>query len=89
MQRKGEPKKILLSLYKLSFLILHNQTKTFQNCGLVLVIVGGLAALQKELEALIESHSKHCPQELQFGKGDQCLVAMCDTCDHCSYIGGF
>jgi len=60
-----------------------------KNCGLVLVIVGGLATLQKELEALIESHSKHCPEELQFGKGDQCLVAMCDTCDHCSYIGGF
>ena len=61
----------------------------FQTCNLVLVMVGGVAALQLEIEKTLETHSMNCSSRPEFGRGDNCLVIICDKCDFCQYIGGF
>ena len=60
-----------------------------QACGLVLIMVGGLSSLQAELDQVVEAHSGVCQQHLEFGRGDNCLVIMCQACDFCHYVGGF
>ena len=55
----------------------------------MLVIVGGIKTMQQELDKILETHSGNCDQVLQFGKGENCVVAMCDKCDFCYYLGGF
>lgn len=55
----------------------------------MLIMVGGVAHLQTQLDTILDTHNSHCGQLLQFGKGDNCMICMCDTCDYCHYLGGF
>ena len=60
------------------------------SCGLVVVVVGGVAELLHQLEAVLAAHEAGgCGLVLNFVRGDNCVVALCDKCDFCHYIGGF
>ena len=60
------------------------------SCGLVVVVVGGVAELLHQLEAVVAAHEAGgCGLVLNFVRGDNCVVALCDKCDFCHYIGGF
>ena len=60
-----------------------------QDCGLMLILVGGMSNLQSQLDSILDNHNSSCGQQLQFGKGDNCMICFCPACDYCHYIGGF
>jgi hypothetical protein len=36
---------------------------------------------------VVERHGEHCGEVLQFEKGENCLLAVCYTCDFCHTLG--
>jgi len=60
-----------------------------RRCGMALVCVGGLDMFQGDLDLVVEKHGEHCGEVLQFEKGENCLLAVCYTCDFCHTLGGF
>ena len=60
-----------------------------RQCGLALVCVGGLDTIQKELDTMVEKHGENCGEGVHFAKGENCLLAICSSCDFCQTFGGF
>ena len=65
------------------------QSNNYQDCGLLLIMVGGVVNLQSQLDSILDHHNSSCDQQLQFGKGDNCMICLCPACDYCHYLGGF
>ena len=64
--------------------------KQGQGCRIVIVAPRGLVGLEEDLEKVVEEHGLSCNLTLSFTTSMQeCLLAICDSCDFLHSVGGF